>query len=317
MNNQFNSQLSNLGAGIDIYSLDTGVRVTHREFQNYGGGSRAIWGINTISDSSSPSYQVRADDGSHGTQTMGVAAGRFTGVAKNARVIAVKIFDEGVGGSWGDAIAGIEWTMNDIRRRKSKGAVLNLSWMGCPRHRPTETAILNLLAANPKVHVVVSAGNSGRPSGNPCIADSPMAPSDACLQTPAALATHPRVISVAMSTPDDYISDASASGTCVDVVAPGMSMFTAHNPSDSSYTDYASEDPYPSGTSYSSPLVAGMVAVLLSNDLIPSGRTAKDVLGRNRVDTRVGKWNVSPGVKPPPSDDPLLKGSTRAFVRMW
>ena len=63
------------------YVVDTGVRITHNEFQG-----RATWGTNIVNDNDS-------DNAGHGTHVSGVIGGVTYGVAKQTNMIAVKVFE--------------------------------------------------------------------------------------------------------------------------------------------------------------------------------------------------------------------------------
>src|SRR5688500_3477569 len=76
------------GKDIFVYVVDTGIRLTHDDFNG-----RAIWGANFIS--SSPD----SDQDGHGTHVAGIIAGRTYGVAKKATVVAVKVLDDTGSGS--------------------------------------------------------------------------------------------------------------------------------------------------------------------------------------------------------------------------
>jgi len=67
-------------AGVYIYVLDTGVRVTHQLF-----GGRASFGFNAVGDGSN------TDTNGHGTHVAGTASSQTYGVARYASVIAVKV----------------------------------------------------------------------------------------------------------------------------------------------------------------------------------------------------------------------------------
>lgn len=105
------------GAGVTIYSLDTGVEITHPEFEG-----RATWGANFLTGSED------IDDSGHGTHTAATAAGKTFGVAKNANVIAIKVLNDKTGGTIATILAGFDWAINHARETGVAGkAVMNVS----------------------------------------------------------------------------------------------------------------------------------------------------------------------------------------------
>merc|ERR1719436_57395 len=86
---------SRWGAGVDVYVLDTGIRVTHEEFE----GTRAKWGANFAGG-------ANQDANGHGTHCAGTIAGKTYGVAKGATVIAVKVLGDSGSGSFAGIIEG-------------------------------------------------------------------------------------------------------------------------------------------------------------------------------------------------------------------
>lgn len=75
------------GEGQTAYVLDTGIRLTHQEFE----GTRALWGFNAVTGSTAQNGN-NSDDDSHGTHVAGSIVGAVHGVAKKAKVVDVKVF---------------------------------------------------------------------------------------------------------------------------------------------------------------------------------------------------------------------------------
>src|SRR5512142_2878678 len=73
------------GAGVTVYVVDGGLRTTHQEF-----GGRAEAGFSAYPD-------APADDagacGDHGTHVASVVGGTTYGVAKEVRIVSVRVFD--------------------------------------------------------------------------------------------------------------------------------------------------------------------------------------------------------------------------------
>lgn len=78
------------GEGQTAYVLDTGIRLTHSEFE----GTRAVWGFNGVTGSAEQTG-TNSDDDSHGTHVAGSIVGKVNGVAKKAKVVDVKVFSGG------------------------------------------------------------------------------------------------------------------------------------------------------------------------------------------------------------------------------
>lgn len=78
------------GQGQTAYVLDTGIRLTHQEFE----GTRAVWGFNGVTGSAQQTG-TNSDDDSHGTHVAGSIVGKVNGVAKKAKVVDVKVFSGG------------------------------------------------------------------------------------------------------------------------------------------------------------------------------------------------------------------------------
>src|SRR5436190_1121350 len=85
------------GDGVTVWVLDTGVDVTHPQFDG-----RAQWVLNTVDK------EDRDCDG-HGTVVAGIAASRDYGVAKKAQVRAVKVLDCTGAGTLSSLLAGIDY----------------------------------------------------------------------------------------------------------------------------------------------------------------------------------------------------------------
>lgn len=210
------------GEGVTAYVIDTGVRITHEEFEG-----RASYGYDAVDDDDV------ADDGyGHGTHVAGTIAGATYGVAKNAKIVAVRVLDDSGSGTTEQVIAGIDW----VTANHEGPSVANMS-LGGGADEALDAAVQESIASG--VTYGVAAGNES---------------SDASTSSPARV---PEAITVASSTVDDEQSYFSNYGSLVDLYAPGSDITSAWNDSDTG-TDTIS------GTSMATPHVVGAAAVYLS-----------------------------------------------------
>ena len=105
------------GEGTWAYVIDSGVRVTHTEFEG-----RAELGHNSLEDTTDE------DNNGHGTHVSGTIAGKTVGVAKKANIVGIKAFDSNVQTGTSDILDAINWAVNDIvEKGRQKKAVINMS----------------------------------------------------------------------------------------------------------------------------------------------------------------------------------------------
>jgi subtilisin family serine protease len=209
------------GSGVRIYVLDTGIRTAHTDF-----GGRASGAFTSISDG-----WGTEDCNGHGTHVAGTAGGTTWGVAKNARLVSVRVLDCSGSGTTAGVIAGVDWvTANHI-----KPAVANMS-LGGGISTALDAAVNNSIAAG--VTYAIAAGNSNI---------------SACNTSPARVTA---ALTVAASNSNDVRASFSNYGTCADLFAPGVGITSAWNTSN---TATAVLD----GTSMASPHVAGVAALVL------------------------------------------------------
>ena len=214
------------------------------------------------------------DDNGHGSHVSAVAVssrrlrGEYNGIAPDASLVVVKAFDETGQGSYADVIRGLGWILENHDRLNIR--VVNLSFSATPQSHywddPINQAVMRLWQAG--VVVVASAGNTG--------------PDAMTIGVPGNV---PYVITVgAMTdsyTPEDRSDDRltwfSAAGPThegfvkPDLVAPGghirgvMPKY-AHIPK--TYPQFHDGGSYfaMSGTSQSTAVVSGIVALMLQVD---------------------------------------------------
>ncbi|MGN9913162.1 S8 family serine peptidase [Phytohabitans sp. LJ34] len=258
----------NVAGNVHAYVIDSGIRISHEQF-----GGRASYGINTVDDQEPTNAN---DCDGHGTHVAGTIGGRDYGVAKGAQLVAVRVFPCGPLGEVADIIAGVNWvTANAV-----KPAVANMSLgLGVGSASVAlDQAVQNSI--NSGITYVVSAGNG----------DEFGLPLDACDQSPAHI---PAAITVSGTDQADFRMSWANYGTCVDIFAPGNNVLSSVNDSDTATARYT-------GTSMSSPHVAGAAALLLSEN---PGWTPQQVHARIvGAATRAAVRNPGPG-----STDRLLR----------
>ena len=88
---------SSAGANITAYVVDTGILVTHSEFQG-----RATFGANFAN-------AVDTDENGHGSHVAGTIGGRTFGVAKSVNLVGVKVLDADGAGTNSQSIAGLQF----------------------------------------------------------------------------------------------------------------------------------------------------------------------------------------------------------------
>ncbi len=211
------------GAGATIYIGDTGI-YPHSDLA----GRISTSGYSSINDENGT-----VDCNGHGTHVAATAAGTKYGLAKNARVVPVRLLNCAGSGAYSGVIAALDWILSPENPNPKTQAVLNLS-IGGPGSASLNSAILRL--TNAGITVVAAAGNES---------------TDACTRSPAGA---PTAITVGATTLADAPAGYSNQGKCVDIFAPGSSILSAwFGAPDATYTA--------NGTSMASPHVAGAAAI--------------------------------------------------------
>lgn len=212
------------GSGVNVYVIDTGVRISHSTF-----GGRAKNGYDFVDGDA-----VAQDGNGHGTHVAGTIAGGTYGVAKGATVYGVRVLDDAGSGTTAGVVAGIDWvTANAI-----KPAVANMS-LGGGASTTIDAAVNRSIAAG--VTYAVAAGNSN---------------ANASSYSPARVAA---AITVGATTSTDARASYSNYGSVLDIFAPGSSITSSWNTSDTATNTI-------SGTSMATPHVAGVIARYLQNN---------------------------------------------------
>ncbi|CAL9590788.1 Aqualysin-1 [Streptomyces sp. enrichment culture] len=211
------------GKSATVYVIDTGVRITHTEF-----AGRARHGYDFVD------RDTNASDGNgHGTHVATTVAGKTYGVAKQSKIVSVRVLDNNGAGTLSGVIAGVDW----VTVRRVRPAVANMS-LGAGVSTSLDTAVRNSIASG--VTYAVAAGNSN---------------ADATTFSPARVGS---ALTVGASTWTDSRSSFSNYGPRLDMFAPGSLITAGWHTSDTATTTL-------SGTSMATPHVAGAAAVYLTS----------------------------------------------------
>jgi subtilisin family serine protease len=235
-------QMGLTGRGRTIVVLDTGYNYHHPEL-----ASSYLGGHDFVNDDDDP-----LDDNGHGSHVAGIITGdgidaRARGVAPDAGIIAGKVLDWTGSGYVSDIVAGIYWavdgpdgyfgTADDFHADAINISIASsgyaFSSVFCDAAVPTLTDAIKY-ALDHGVAVVVAAGNNGVGGvGLPgCISYS---------------------LTVGAVNRSNVLASWSSTGPSVDLVAPGVGIYSSYLGS-----NYVSKD----GTSQAAPVVSGAIALL-------------------------------------------------------
>jgi subtilisin family serine protease len=243
------STLAGNGSGaitnVDAYVIDTGIDTSHPdlnvvEFRSFANGPKT-------------------DCNGHGSHVAGTIGAKddsngVVGVAPGIRLHAIKVLNCAGSGSWSSVISGI----NYVAGTTARPAVANMS-LGGAQNNAVDDAVRG--AVSHGVFFAVAAGNDG---GN------------ACSHSPAAAGTTGGVATTAATDSTDHEASWSNYGSCVDLWAPGVSIYSTYKSG-----GYATL----SGTSMATPHVAGGAALYLSTHTTASPSSVETALKNAAVAT--------------------------------
>jgi subtilisin family serine protease len=232
--------------------VDSGVSASHPDLT--GKVLRGYDFVNGDTDAS--------DDNGHGTAVAGITAAStnngvgMAGVSWNSMILPVKVLGANGSGSYSAMANGITWAADNGAR------IINLSLGGTSSSRTLQNAVNYAWSRN--IILVAAAGNNGN--------STPVYPG-ACANV------------VAVSATDSVDSRPSWSnyGSYVDVAAPGVNVLTLSGAN--SYANW-------NGTSFSSPVTAGVVALMAAGNPGLSNAGVVDALLRNSDDIGAAGYDV-------------------------
>lgn len=249
-------QLNGKGRIVKIAIVDDGVRTTHEDLRDViykrpgeipgnridddlNGYVDDVVGYDVADNDNDPNPPADASNShfSHGTRVAGLASASTDngkGIASlglNTRIVPIKcVSSEGPSSDYQHVWKGMIYAI------QAQVDIINCSWsqyyLG-----DDEKRILNEILAN-KIIVVASAGNWEE--------EVPMYP-----------AAYEGVLAVGATNSNDQVWSGSNFGEFIDVMAPGVQMFSTTATFDDSYD-------YGNGTSYAAPVVSGFLGLILS-----------------------------------------------------
>ena len=311
LNREF-SQTSNAdGDGVDIYIIDSGVRGASRPTGNNAALHPELYDPDFVTDlngtAEQQNYRVEQlshyagsygsnneDDAGHGTQCAILSAGRTAGIAKRAKIYALKAFNSNVSGSYSAILSAYQAVIdhNDSTDANYKGntrpAVINSSFGPTIPTQNSPNIELNdagddagtdeemlddiegTIAGQKNIIIVRSAGNGFKNSSD--ITAGPLQTKCVAGARTAGYAdntngginnvdTDQNKITVGATSYNDRWAVFSNYGSGCTTVAPGEKIllpaydWTANTPYTST-TNYSTID----GTSFSAPITAGIMA---------------------------------------------------------
>jgi serine protease len=225
------------GRGVTVAVVDTGIACEDHGPYTKGtdlADTECVKGWNFVSGN-----EHANDDQGHGTHVAGTIAQSTNngiggaGIAFHARLMPVKVLNEGGFGTTADVADGIRWAADHGAQ------VINLSLGGPRNSRVLQKAIDHALSRG--VVVVAAAGNTG-----------------SSVQFPGG---SEGVIGVSASDPDDKIAKFSSRGDGVDIAAPGVNV--VQQTICKKGREKCEVFPGYNGTSMASPHVAGAAALIV------------------------------------------------------
>jgi len=272
-------EAGNLGAGVTVAFLDTGIDPTLRELRRPPGGrgNRILAYYDVLSGKLYEGRRVLRsprDPNGHGTHLAGIVGnsryerqdGEYRGIAPAANLVAVRVLDETGTGTYSDVIQGIDWVVQ--HKDEYNIRVLNISMHAsvCAPYWADPLNLATMAAWQAGIVVVASAGNLG--------------PDPLSIGVPG---NTPYIITVGAfsdnRTPedfsDDYIPEFSAAGPTYDafvkpdLIAPGahvISLMRARTYLAQQHPENRVRGHYfeMAGTSMSAAMVSGVSALMLS-----------------------------------------------------
>jgi serine protease len=257
------------GASNKIAVLDTGVQADHPDL-----AGRVLPGYNFISSNTNAS-----DDNGHGTWVAGIIAANanngidIAGISWSDKILPVKIMNSSGTGSTSNLQSGIVWAANQ------GASVINMSVGGFPYSKAVEDAV-NYAFGKGAVLVGAAGNNNRREDFYP--------------------ASYANVISVSATQREDEFSHWSSYGPKVEVSAPGSSVATTNCTASSCPNRGWGSYTYISGTSFATPNVAGVVALIKAryptwtpSQIVSRLYSTVDDLGYAGRDERYGRGRVN------------------------
>ena len=226
------------GTGVDVYVFDSGSRYSHVVF----GGRNSL------------TYDAYGGDGSdcngHGTHVAGTIGGGTLGVAVGVTLHTVKVLDCAGNGT----LSGILGGMDVVRANHGARSVANMSLSFGGIVTTFNTALNNMITSG--VTTVVSAGNRSQ---------------NACNYSPSSVTA---AIVVAASDRTDKRATFSNHGSCVDLYAPGVDVWSSWYTTDNTVA-------LVSGTSQASPHAAGVAALYMATSGVTNPASVQSYLVSN------------------------------------
>ncbi|MET8229206.1 S8 family serine peptidase [Micromonospora sp. NPDC005298] len=229
----------NTGAGVTAFVIDTGIDVAHEDF-----GGRAVSGYDFVDKD-----DVAQDCNGHGTHVAGTIGGTRFGVAKDVKLVGLRVFPCEGPATTDNVIAAIDWATT----HKTGPSVVNMS-LGVPERSDSmavTNAVNNSVASG--LTYTIAAGNEY---------------DDACYYPPANASA---AITVGATDMVDYRAWWTNYGSCIDIYAPGMSIVSAAAGTGNGSVSF-------NGTSMASPHVAGAAALLLEANPTWSPAQVRDTI---------------------------------------
>jgi serine protease AprX len=267
-------QLDVTGKNTTIAVIDTGI-YPHRDLTTPE--NRIIGWKDILNQKDSP-----YDDNGHGTHVAGIIAGngafshgKYTGVAPEAMLVGVKALDENGGGSISNVLKGIEWCLDNLSKYHIKAINMSFGSRAQESYLYDPLCRATTMAWNKGLVICAAAGNEG--------------PSNKTIDTPG---INPKVITVGniddqetLSNQDDILNRNSSRGPTIDninkpnLLAPGTNITSTWI--NGNYRSL-------SGTSMSTPMVSGAVALISQKwpDLKPD--QIKRLIQKNAHDLGLG-----------------------------